>query len=223
MNLRSYISHLTALGMLTQSTLTTQFLSLYERSRFSGHPISEQDFRTLMALFADILRNLQPLHPSVIQQIRNENNDDDMDSNLNYDNENQGHDAASSNDAASFKSNNTVQHTPHPERYYTPRPERYFLSSGSEAGSEGTVQTAPSQPNLSRRELSRTVSSSKGFRVDAASQSRSSLQSELRAGLRMKKSTSRSLRSQESQGSVIRLAEARTELDLPYTIVAPED
>ncbi|KAI4269498.1 MAG: hypothetical protein L6R38_007442 [Xanthoria sp. 2 TBL-2021] len=220
MNLRSYISHLTALGMLTQPALTTQFLSLYEKARFSGTPISEHDFRTLMALFADILRNLQPLHPSIIHQIRNNGNDN----NLNYDDQDQ--DSASLNSAdgaASFISNNTVQHTPHPdpERYYTPRPERYSLSSGSEAGSEGTVRTAPSHPNLSRRELSRTSTSrsgSKGFRVEAPSRSS---QSELRLGLRTKKSFASSVRSQGSQGSVIRLAEARTELDLPYTIVAP--
>ncbi|CAL8583031.1 hypothetical protein XPA_008669 [Xanthoria parietina] len=216
MNLRSYISHLTALGMLNQPALTTQFLSLYEKARFSGHPISEPDFRTLMALFADILRNLHPLHPSIVHQIRND---------MNYDDE----DFASldSADAAASltSSNNTVQHTPHPhpdpERYDTPRPERYSLSSGSEAGSEGSVRTAPSHPSLSRRELSRTSTSrsgSKGFRVEAPSPSS---RSELRLGLRTTSSFAGSVRSQGSGGSVIRLAEAKTELDLPYTIVLP--
>ncbi|KAI4107275.1 MAG: hypothetical protein LQ339_002673 [Xanthoria mediterranea] len=223
MNLRSYISHLTALGMLNQPALTTQFLSLYEKARFSGHPISEPDFRTLMALFADILRNLHPLHPSIVHQIRN---DDD---NLNY-NDDEGRDFASSlhsaDGAASLtSSNNTVQHTPHPDpdRYYTPRPERYSLSSGSEAGSEGSIRTAPSHPSLSRRELSRTSTSrsgSKGFRVEAPSRSS---RSELRLGLRTTSSFAGSVRSQGSGGSVIRLAEARTELDLPYTIVLPEE
>ncbi|KAL8751401.1 MAG: hypothetical protein Q9199_006442 [Rusavskia elegans] len=226
MNLRSYISHLTALGMLTQPALTTQFLSLYEKARFSGTPISEHDFRTLMALFADILRNLQPLHPPIIHQIRN----DDNDNNVNYTDEDQDSASLNSADGAASltSSNNTVQHTPHPERYYTPRPERYSLSSGSEAGSEGTVRTAPSHANVSRRELSRTSTSrsaSKGFRVDAPSRSSHS-QSDLRMGLRTKKSFASSVRSQVSQGSqgsVIRLAEARTELDLPYTIVAPAE
>lgn len=223
MNLRSYISHLTALGMLNQPTLTTQFLSLYEKARFSGHPISEPDFRTLMALFADILRNLHPLHPSIVHQIRNE------DDHLNFDHD-EGRDSASSlhsadGAASSTSSNNTVQHTPHPdpERYYTPRPERYSLSSGSEAGSEGSVRTAPSHPSLSRRELSRTSTSrsrSKGFRVEVPSRSS---RSELRLGLRTTSSFAGSVRSQGSGGSVIRLAEARTELDLPYTIVLPEE
>lgn len=218
MNLRNYVSHLTALGMLNQPTLTSQFLSLYEKARFSGHPIFESDFRTLMALFADILRNLKPLHPSIIHQIRSENNESS------YDIGDQ--DSVSLNsaaDAASLISNNTVQHTPHPERYYTPRPERYSLSSGSEAGSEGTARTAPSHPNISRRELSRTSTSrsaSNGFRVDTAVRSP---QSALKLGLRTKRSFAGSLASQGSGGSVIRLAEARTELDLPYTIVAPNE
>ena len=218
MNLRNYISHLTALGMLEQHSLTTQFLSLYEKARFSGHPISEPDFRTLMALFASILRNLKPLHPSIIHQIRTENNDSSYDTG---DQDSQSLNSAA--DAASLISNNTVQHTPHPERYFTPRPERYSLSSGSEAGSEGTVQTAPSHSNISRRQLSRTSTSrsaSNGFRVDAPGRPS---QSELRVGLRPKKSFARSVASHGSGGSVIRLAEARTELDLPYTIIAPEE
>lgn len=85
------------------------------------------------------------------------------------------------------------------------------------------MQTAPSHLNISRRELSRTSTSrsaSNGFRVDAPGRSS---QSELRVGLRAKKSFAASVASQGSGGSVIRLAEARTELDLPYTIIAPEE
>ncbi|KAL8914728.1 MAG: hypothetical protein Q9171_000741 [Xanthocarpia ochracea] len=210
MGLRSYFAHLTALGMLSQPGICTRFLALYEKARFSGHPIDEQQFRQLMALFADILRNLRPLDPSITIQLRTENasmlSASDQD--------------GIEDDTRSLDSNNTVQHTPHPDRFYTPRPERYSLSSGSEAGSEGTVRTAPSRPTLSRRDLSKastSPSATKHFMVGTPSQSRSSL------NLRIKKSFSSSVGSQRSEGSVIRLAEARTELDLPYTILAPDE
>ncbi|KAL8667983.1 MAG: hypothetical protein Q9168_007148 [Polycauliona sp. 1 TL-2023] len=205
MNLRDYIAHLTALGMLTKHTSTTQFLALYERSRFSGTPISEPDFRTLMAVFADILRDLNPLHPSTIQQIRNDN----------FDNDDENRDSPSTSTAPSTTpsiiSDNTTHHTPHPERYFTPHLDHQSLSSGSEAGSEGTVRTAPSQPTVSRRELSRASTSRStnasgirgGFRVPKPGE-----------GLRTKKSFASSV---GSAGSVIRVAKARTELDLPYT------
>ncbi|KAL8769091.1 MAG: hypothetical protein Q9209_004877 [Squamulea sp. 1 TL-2023] len=209
MGLRDYFAHLTDLGMLNQPDLSSRFLALYEKARFSGTPISEDAFRHLMALFADILRSLQPLDPSIISQIHADNasllSTSDQEADV-Y------------NDTRSTNSENTVQHTPHPERYYTPRPERYSLSSGSEAGSEGSVRTAPSHPTTSRRELlkaSRSSSATKGFMVGTASQSQRSLKT--------KKSTASSIASQRSGGSVIRLAEARTELDLPYTIIAPDE
>ncbi len=210
MGLRSYFAHLTALGMLSQPEISTRFLALYEKARFSGHPIDEQQFRQLMALFADILRNLRPLDPSITIQLRRDN------ASMLSASDQDGID----DDSRSLDSNNTVQHTPHPERFYTPRPERYSLSSGSEAGSEGTVRTAPSRPTLSRRDLSKastSPSATKRFMVGTPSQSRSSLK------LRIKKSFSSSVESQRSEGSVIRLAEARTELDLPYTILAPDE
>ncbi|KAI4243126.1 MAG: hypothetical protein L6R40_003676 [Gallowayella cf. fulva] len=213
MGLREYFAHLTASRMLTQPNLNTHFLALYEKARFSSHPISETAFRTLMALFADILRNIQPLPPSIIDQIRADN------ASLLYSlSDAEGIDT----DTRSLQSNDTVQRTPHPEKYYTPRPDRGSLSSGSEAGSEGTVRTAPSHPTLSRRDVSmrgeRSSSTKRGFRVGDDGVG---LASRSQRSLRTKKSLASSLGSQRSGGSVIRLAEARTELDLPYTIVTP--
>ncbi|KAL8802762.1 MAG: hypothetical protein Q9182_003597 [Xanthomendoza sp. 2 TL-2023] len=218
MGLRNYFAHLTVLGMLPHSsTTTTEFLALYEKARFSSNPIDEYAFRHLMALFADILRNLQPLHPIIIDQLRtdtaslySDSNPDDPD-----------------HDTTSIKSNGTVQRTPQPEEYFTPRPQRYSISSGSEAGSEGTVKTAPSQPTVSRRNVSlrgeRSLSSRRQFMVGSNINNGVGGPSRSQRSLRTKASFAGSLVSQRSEGSVIRLVEARTELDLPYTIIAPSE
>ncbi|KAL8972510.1 MAG: hypothetical protein Q9197_002735 [Variospora fuerteventurae] len=203
MGLRGYISHLDALGMMDRPELAAPFLALYERARFSGNPLSEKEFRHLMAMFADILRSLHGLDADIIAQLRADNA-----SLMSTDFEDT---AGGRGRRQSFSSNDTVQHTPHqPDMYFTPRPDRgSSVSSGSEAGSEGTVRTAPSHPG-SRREVS-SASRSSGVRRRQQQPSNRSL--------REKKSHSSSLRSQGSVGSVIRLAEARTALDLPYRIV----
>ncbi|KAL8956431.1 MAG: hypothetical protein Q9193_006054, partial [Seirophora villosa] len=61
MGLRGYIAHLDTLGMINRPELLPPFLTLYERARFSGNPLSEKDFRHLMAMFADMLRGLKAL------------------------------------------------------------------------------------------------------------------------------------------------------------------
>lgn len=203
MGLRDYFSHLSGLGMIDSPELSTQFLALYEQARFSGSPLDEKEFRHLMAMFADILREMKELDAEFVAQLRADNEsllaaeEDAMD--------------GAADDRGSFHSYDTVQHTPQPDMYYTPQPDRVSLSSGSEAGSEGTVRTAPSHPG-SGRNLSK-ASRSPSTRLQRRFPTPSS------RSLRPMKSHSSSLASQASGGSVIRLAEARTPLDLPYTIV----
>ncbi|KAL8748785.1 MAG: hypothetical protein Q9184_007092 [Pyrenodesmia sp. 2 TL-2023] len=202
MGLRDYLAHLSSLGIINHPELTASFLALYERARFSGNALEEKDFRHLMAMFADILRGMNELDPDLVAQIRADN-----ESLLSA--EEAGVDGAA--EVKSLDSNNTVQHTPRPDMYYTPRPDRISISSGSEAGSEGSARTAPSHQG-SRRNISKTSRS-----PSATQQQRMAPPSN--QSLRLIKSHSSSLRSQGSAGSVIRLAEARTPLDLPYTII----
>lgn len=202
MGLRDYFAHLGSLGILDQSELTISFLALYERARFSGNALEEKDFRHLMAMFADILRGMKELDPGLVAQIRADN-----ESLLSA--EDMGVDGAA--EVKSLDSNNTVQRTPRPDMYYTPRPDGVSISSGSEAGSEGSARTAPSHQG-SRRNIS------KASRSPNARQQQRMAPPSIHS-LRLMKSHSSSLRSQGSAGSVIRLAEARTPLDLPYTIV----
>ncbi len=206
MGLRDYFAHLHSLGIIDQSTLTTSFLALYEHARFSGTALEEKVFRSLMAMFADILRGMKELEPDLVAQLQADNEsllsaeDADVDG------------AA---EVKSLDSNDTVQHTPRPDMYYTPRPDTVSISSGSEAGSEGSARTAPSHQG-SRRNISKS-SRSPIARQQQQQQQRMAARSS--NSLRLVKSHSSSLRSQGSGGSVIRLAEARTPLDLPYTIV----
>ncbi|KAI1271500.1 hypothetical protein F5Y07DRAFT_343475 [Xylaria sp. FL0933] len=66
MTLRSYIAHLASLDVLPGSQDVVRFLDLYERVRFSGHPMSNATFRSLMQLFAKVLGAMQPLDPRIL-------------------------------------------------------------------------------------------------------------------------------------------------------------
>ncbi|KAL2798427.1 hypothetical protein BJX66DRAFT_295587 [Aspergillus keveii] len=58
-SLREYMQHLTELGVINPPESGTEFLSLYERARFSGRDLHESEFRELMGVFADVLRGMR--------------------------------------------------------------------------------------------------------------------------------------------------------------------
>ena len=217
MGLRDYFAHLKSLGIIDPDTEPgPPFLALYEKARFSDTPLSEPDFRTLMAMFADILRGMRPLDPDLIAQIHADNDA------LSLENESlyagvMAHD--NDDDGASQKSNATVQHTPQPDRFFTPRPDRYSLSSGSEAGSEGTVRTAPSRQVSQRRAMERASVSFRSKKLQQQQRLGTPSSMSLRRVESSSAASRRSGGSSGSGGSVIRLKEARTPLDLPYMIV----
>ncbi|AEO71758.1 88341407-8f89-45d9-8749-b2b4ed3042ee [Thermothielavioides terrestris] len=66
MGLREYLAHLTDLAVLAPLPVTDEFLAAYEAARFSARPLSNEQFRNLMHLFAEILRNMHPLSPAVL-------------------------------------------------------------------------------------------------------------------------------------------------------------
>ncbi|KAL4947969.1 hypothetical protein BDW69DRAFT_177364 [Aspergillus filifer] len=59
MSLRSYIAHLSTLSILNPPETGLEFLSLYERARFSGRDLYESEFREMMGVFADLLRGMR--------------------------------------------------------------------------------------------------------------------------------------------------------------------
>ena len=207
MGLRDYISHLSTLGMIAPLSPCTDFLTLYERARFSGDPLNEEDFRTLMAIFAEILRNMKPLDPTIVDELHAEYEAELSSSATSI---------TSSSDKASLATNDTVQRTPQPDTYYSASSS----ASTSSKESHGTVHTAPSRPG-NPRDISNL---SKSSRATRASQRRGIKTPSLASLRRMRSGTESSGYSARSRaGSVIRLAEAAGPLDLPYTIVMGAD
>lgn len=70
MGMRSYVSHLSDLGVLASGKDIAEFLDIYERARFSTRPMPVMVFRRLMHLFAQLLRSAKPLEYDVLDTIR---------------------------------------------------------------------------------------------------------------------------------------------------------
>ena len=66
LGMRSYLAQLAELGVLPDSDLTDDFLSIYEQSRFSGKPMTSSEFETMMRLFAEFLRNMPPVEQDLM-------------------------------------------------------------------------------------------------------------------------------------------------------------
>ncbi|KAG6044237.1 hypothetical protein E4U39_003563 [Claviceps sp. Clav50 group G5] len=70
MTMSDYLGHLSHMGVLPpvdEESATSLFLARYEYARFSDRPLSNQRFRELMHLFAEVLRAMQPIDPGVLQ------------------------------------------------------------------------------------------------------------------------------------------------------------
>lgn len=194
MGLREYISHLISLDIITPPSLATDFLSIYEKARFSLEELDETEFRTLMNIFAEILRSMDHLDPAIVADLHANSESASVSSD-------------DSAEVASLSTTNTVAHTPRLSAYVSAS-----TSSGrSRSGSPEAARTAPSFPGSGRRNHSSKASASerRGIRTPSL------------ASLRPVRSheSGTSHASQRSGGSVIRLAEARSPLDLPYTII----
>ncbi|EXJ54654.1 hypothetical protein A1O7_09995 [Cladophialophora yegresii CBS 114405] len=61
MGMRSYLRYLIDIGVVPDDSLTVAFLAAYERARFSSVPLSDEDFRALMRMFAELLRHMTPV------------------------------------------------------------------------------------------------------------------------------------------------------------------
>lgn len=208
LGLREYVSRLINLGTITDPILTNDFIVSYEYARFSTETLSEHEFRHLMKLLADLLRNMTPLDPAIFD-------DDNQDSLKESD----------IDDDASSKS------TPR-----TPRSRSIkSRSSGlvSRSGSEGTIRTAPSRrigtnssqanhDSMSLHTKSAPVTP-KGKMKEALSMTRmpsTGSFAQTRIPYARSQASSSSLRSSstKSGGSVIRLNLNAGESDLPYVI-----
>jgi hypothetical protein len=70
MTMRQYIDHLGRVGVISMDDDTaSQFLLQYEHARFSNRPLSNQQFRDLMHLFAEMLRGMRQLDLNVLDSL----------------------------------------------------------------------------------------------------------------------------------------------------------
>ncbi len=216
MGLREYLMYLTDLAVLAPLPVTAKFLAAYEAARYSGRPLSNDQFRTLMHLFADVLQNMHPLSPAALAGYEGDDgssgaalSDSDVD-----------------NDAPRGTSTSSLA---------TPRGSDLHLSRGNEndaarRGSASTSSSGGSSSGLPRRRGlgARTSSANtRQFRTAPTTPksrhtgfSRASSDESFahtRRPYPASQASSGSLRSVGS-GSVIRLAGGDDATDLPYVL-----
>lgn len=204
MGLRDYISHLTNIGTITLPAIAAEFILSYEYARFSGRPLSEAQFRELMKQFADLLRHMQTLDPSILKNLA-EGSDFDAEESPTTPMTQRTTSLASRHSALSHTgSEGTIRTSPSHRGNNvlgTPQNGRVF-------------STAPATPATTR---SRRPVGSRSTSAASFSQSRrpyvggSGSSSDSPGG---------SVRS-SSQGSVIKLSRTNDSRDLPYTLTIP--
>ena len=201
MGLRTYTGHLQSLSVLQSGEKIIQhFLTLYEKARFSGAPLAEDEFRRLMALFSNILRDMYPLDRSDLAVLQDAE-----------ENWNPGfHAGNGSEDAVSDMTDGTT-------RRKRPRTQHSSSSSSeSRSDEQATAHTAPSRARYSQHISADDLAppAGSGQSVDSREQDRSSMDRDSRSGTGSRASiASSSLAS--SGGSVVRTGNTSAPLDLP--------
>lgn len=205
MGLRDYITHLISIDMIHPPQLGGEFLVLYEKARFSGNPLEESDFRGLMHVFAEILRGMTVLGRDIVAALHEEEDERYYHTSPISDDEDDDRGSSST----SWNSTQTVEYTPRP-----PSASPYHFMNNSSSGSTSSSGSEGISPLTARtshfpqhRPLAspgmRSLSRGTGFRSSPSMASvRSHATSLISSG----------------GGSVIRLADAREALDLPYVI-----
>ncbi|PGH16004.1 hypothetical protein AJ79_01984 [Helicocarpus griseus UAMH5409] len=72
MCLRDYMNHLSRLSLIKPPEVGPSFIRLYEQARFSEQPLTEPEFRSLLSMFAELLRNMTVLDPEIIAEVQSE-------------------------------------------------------------------------------------------------------------------------------------------------------
>ncbi|CAN8103352.1 unnamed protein product [Discula destructiva] len=239
LGLRQYLAHLARLGVLAASRTTADFLSSYEYARYSTRPISNARFRELMHLFAEILRTMQPLDPSMLVGL--DDDDDDGASSSSTESDDIDNDAPrESNPSTPRSTTRRQQQQPPPLFRHRQRSNAttYSTATSSSSGSGGNVshisrpmltrarnsspitwtatyRTAPTTPKSRRTGVTPSPTSS----VDSFAQTRAPYSVGATGSV---SSSSPSVRSAASGGSVIRLSERAGAGELPYVLTLTE-
>ena len=222
MGLRDYIAYLDSLDLINPPSLGADFLSFYERARFSTKPLHEPEFRSLMSIFASILRGMTKLNPDLLAELQ----EPEPDQNDTPDWQTLG--AWSLKTASTFSVDDTGS-----IRHHHPPPRRLSEDSVPSLRTEDDDDDNDNPVPLRTASLSHPRGTPGSSKPQSRHRTQSSTTSPHRAPISPKvppaaperwlrptrSNTSVASRSSaRSGGSVIRLTEARTALDLPYSI-----
>ncbi|KAL2024289.1 hypothetical protein VTK56DRAFT_8771 [Thermocarpiscus australiensis] len=218
MGLREYLMYLTDLAVLAPLPATSVFLAKYEAARFSARPLSGEQFRSLMHLFAEILRNMHPLSPAALARYEGDSSSSGRGAS---ESDNDIDDDAPRGGTTSPSSSGTHHRAPQAKRSGDGSNTGIVRSGSSSTASSRRVRgplvprntsantwqfrTAPTTPKSKHAGLS-GVSSSDGFAQAARHPYPAS-----------PTSSASSLRS-AGGASVIRLARSEEAVDLPYVL-----
>lgn len=214
LGMRSYLAQLADVGVLPDAELTDEFLASYEFSRFSGRPLLESEFQSMMRLFAELLRGMtQP----ELDLLDFSDGDDVGD----YDQPGviatrTRSTSVSGKSAASASS--IIRNAP-PRRVS----EDSVPSVSTASLERGTTYTAPQSVSQSQHRVQHESGSRPRYGRQSTSRSRPSLRQTQSNSSFKSVATSRSSRSAGTQGSVIRLvaedaANRDVGVSLPYEI-----
>ncbi|KAK4242133.1 hypothetical protein C8A03DRAFT_40553 [Achaetomium macrosporum] len=208
MGLREYLMHLTNLAVLAPLPTTGEFLAQYEAARFSARPLSNEQFRNLMRLFAEILRNMHPLSPAALARYEDGGSSSRESSESDIDN-----DAPRGTSSSSLGTSGDLQ-----------LQRGNDDTEGARRDSSSTASSRHLRPGLGLRNSSantwqyRTAPTTlKSRRTGLSRASSSESFAHTRRPYPASQSSSASVRSVES-GSVIRLAGSGDATDLPYVL-----
>ncbi|KAJ9617982.1 hypothetical protein H2204_013274 [Knufia peltigerae] len=246
MGMRQYLRHLIEIGVVPDTSLTVAFLATYERARFSSRPLSDDDFQSLMRMFAELLRNMAPVELDML----------DIDSvysasvaasefeaaslihhhpQRDHDPRRRLSDSTAPSAASTFSEYGSVRRHPHPPRRVSEDSAPSLSSLDRKYPDEETeddeqmedsrsLRTAPTRATSAR---SRLRLDSRSRMVSARSRQNLSLRSTRSSGsLRSRRSdrsgpSPRRTRTRSSNGSVIRLTRPDDHSDMPFMIRVP--
>jgi len=192
MGLRDYLAHLSSFSVINPPDLAPVFLAQYEHARFSATPLTESEFRNLMASFASLLSGMTALDLDFIDAILNSRIS-----------------SSSASTTTSIRRHYLSSRPPSLESLTNDglRPPLHRHQS-----STGTVLTAPSRARTSWND----------FDENSLNRSRESVHSFTRTRANMSASSSSPSMSLRSARSVIRLTPSPHEPgDLPYQFDIP--
>ncbi|KAI0479529.1 sucrase/ferredoxin domain-containing protein [Xylariaceae sp. FL0804] len=215
MTMRDYVTHLIGLGVLPSSQEAADFLDAYEQARFSTRPTSNADFKRLMHLFAQLLRDMQPLDASLFYG--SQNPDDGYSESDGHVDDNAPLDTTPTTPARSVASSYGLGGGDSSSLHLSRR--RRPSVPGGRNSSANTWQQYRTAPTTPKSRVERAAAAAAARPSSSAGSSGANTFAQTRQPYAASSySSSRSSLGSFSQGSVIRLAASRDSGDMSYVL-----